>query len=296
MRFLDAMPSSSSPPGPHFPAPVEPAVFYRGKVMHARMKPKPHRFSYAVFALLIDLDRLNEASRLSRFFSVGRFNLIAFDLKPHGLVRGSADPRGDVARALEAAGLERAPARILLLCYPRVLGFVFNPLSVYFAYDAGGDLIGVVYEVRNTFGERHSYVEPVREGQLTEAGLRQEVAKLFYVSPFLDMDMRYHFRLRPPGDQEIALRIHETDAEGPILAATFHGLKRRITTFSCLALALKMPFMTLKVVLGIHLEALRLWWKGISLVSRPAPPAPASQGGNILLVETGIAHESKNAG
>jgi DUF1365 family protein len=267
-----------------FPPPEEPARFYVGPVMHARHKPKAHRFSYAVFSLLIDLDRLGEADRLSRYFSVGRLNLISFDLTPHGLTKDSADPARDARRAFAEAGLAEPVTRLMLLCYPRVLGFVFNPLSVYFAYGAQGQLIGALYEVRNTFGERHSYIEPVAPGQLSAAGLRQETDKLFYVSPFLGQTMRYHFRLRPPTAEQVAIRIHETDAEGPILAATFHGRGEAISNRSCWRLALSLPLMTMKVVLGIHYEALRLWIKGITFHSRPAPPPPASMGGQFVSV------------
>ncbi|PPD16509.1 MAG: DUF1365 domain-containing protein [Methylobacterium sp.] len=281
---------------PVFPPPADAALFYVGSVMHARMKPKAHRFAYSVFALLVDLDRLEEAHRLSPFFSVRKFNLIGFDHGPHGLTKGSPDPKADVVAALKAAGMSEEPARVLLLCYPRVLGFVFNPLSVYFAYAGDGRLIGVQYEVRNTFGQRHSYVEPVMPGQLTEAGLRQEADKLFYVSPFMPMEQRYHFRIRPPGARDIALRIHETDAGGPILAATFHGHAERISARSCLRLALAMPLMTLKVVAGIHWEALRLWVKGVRLVSRPEPPPPASHGGQFLTVSTETTRRAHHAG
>jgi DUF1365 family protein len=281
---------------PRFLPPPDAALFYVGSVMHARMKPKVHRFTYSVFALLVDLDRLEEAHRLSPFFSVGKFNLIGFDLCPHGIARGSPNPKADVVAALKAAGLAEEPARVMLLCYPRVLGFVFNPLSIYFAYAADGRLIGVHYEVRNTFGERHAYVEPVVPGQLTEAGLRQEADKLFYVSPFMPMEQRYHFRVRPPGTADIAVRIHETDAEGPILAATFHGKAERITARSCLRLAFAMPLMTLKVFAGIHWEALRLWVKGVTLVSRPAPPPAASHGGRFLSVTTDATRKVHHAG
>ncbi len=175
---------------PAFPPPGGPAALYRGDVMHARMKPKAHRFTYGVYTLLIDIDALDAADRASRFFSVGRRNLLSFEPRDHG--DGGRTPlREHIRRLLAEAGLQTPPARILLLCYPRVLGFVFNPISVYFAYDADGQLIGVVYEVRNTFGDMHTYVAPVRDGELTEAGLRQERDKLFHVSPFMDMAMRY---------------------------------------------------------------------------------------------------------
>jgi uncharacterized protein len=268
-------------PEPHFPPPEKPALFYVGPVMHARFKPVPHRFTYAVFSLLVDLDRLDEANRLSRFFSVGRFNLIGFDLKPHGPNPGD-DPRQHIPRMLEEAGLKEPVKKLFLLCYPRVMGFVFNPLSVYFAYGAQDRLVGVVYEVRNTFGERHSYVAPLEAGELSEAGLRQEASKLFYVSPFLDLTMRYLFRVFPPGSDKVALRILETDPEGPILSATFHGKAEPVTDRQCLRLSLMMPLMTLKVVAGIHFEALRLWLKGLRLISRPTRPPVISHAGRFL--------------
>lgn len=264
-----------------FPPPDVPAVFYVGPVMHARFRPVPHRFQYQVFSLLVDLDRLEEANRLSRFFSVGRFNLIGFDLRPHG-PRPGDDPRRAIPRMLEEAGLAEPVEKVFLLCYPRVMGFVFNPLSVYFAYGAGDRLIGVVYEVRNTFGERHSYVAPVRQGEVSPAGLRQSASKLFYVSPFLDQTMRYLFRVLPPGGERLSLRILETDPAGPMLAATFTGRPEPITDRACLRLTFRMPLMTLKVVAGIHFEALRLWLKGIRFFSRPARPPAISHDGRFL--------------
>lgn len=245
--------------------------------MHARMKPKAHRFTYAVYSLLIDLDRLDEAARASFAFSIGRFNLLSFHEKDHG--PGDGAPLAAHARRLFAqAGMAARPARILLLCYPRVLGFTFNPIAVYFAYDGDDALIGVIYEVRNTFGEMHTYVAPVLAGELGEAGLRQEREKLFYVSPFMDMRMRYRFRIRPPG-ADIAFRILENDAEGPILSASFIGRHTDLTTASLFSAFFRMPLMTLKVVAGIHWEAMKLWFKGIRFFTRPSPPPPVSVGG-----------------
>lgn len=264
-----------------FPPPDVPAVFYVGPVMHARFRPIPHRFQYQVFSLLVDLDRLDEANRLSRFFSVGRFNLLGFDLKPHGPNPGD-DPRQAVPRMLREAGLTEPVEKLFLLCYPKVMGFVFNPLSVYFAYGADQRLIGVVYEVRNTFGERHSYVAPVRSGEISPAGLRQQAGKLFYVSPFLDQTMDYLFRLLPPGGERLSLRILEKDPDGPMLAATFTGRPEPVSDRSCLRLSARMPLMTLKVVAGIHFEALRLWFKGIRFFSRPARPPAISHDGRFL--------------
>jgi hypothetical protein len=257
-----------------FPAPTSPVSLVPGTVMHARMKPKTHRFTYRVFNLLIDLDRLPEAGRASRLFRIGPgLSLASFRESDHG--DGKMKLRTHVERLLVPAGVDLAGGRVLLLCYPRILGFVFNPISVYHCYDAKGALVAMIYEVRNTFGEIHSYVAPVVSGELSEAGLRQERDKLFYVSPFLDMKLRYHFRLLPPTDK-IQLRILETDAEGPILAATFTGMRQDLTSAALLRACTAIPFMTLKVVAGIHWEALKLWLKGVRLVTRPAPPAPAS--------------------
>jgi hypothetical protein len=177
-----------------FPPPDAPAALYHGQVMHARMKPKAHRFTYSVYNLLIDIDALPQAHAVSRFFSIGRFNLLSFQPADHG--DGRTQLGDHVRKLLHDAGLSDRPKRILLLCYPRVLGFVFNPISVYFAYGASDRLIGIVYEVRNTFGDIHTYVAPVADGELSEAGVRQERSKLLHVSPFMDMPMRYRFRLR----------------------------------------------------------------------------------------------------
>lgn len=281
---------------PMFPPPTTAASFYVGDVVHQRMKPKRHRFKYSVFSLLIDLKRLEEANALSRLFSVNSFNLLAFSERDHGPFRKQGDPLGAATRLLREAGVEEAPTRVLLLCYPRVLGFVFNPLATYFIYGEADRLIGVIYEVRNTFAERHSYIAPVLPGELTESGLRQRADKLFYVSPFIDATMTYHFRLRPPGEKDLALRIHETDATGPILAAMFTGKHETIRDGSCLRLALRMPLMTLKVVFGINYEALRLWLKGVKLVHRPAVPPAASRDGQFLTESALPMRKRDNAG
>lgn len=267
---------TAEPQGGLFPPPEKAASLYIGDVMHARMKPVAHRFAYRVFSMLFDADRLDEAGRASPFFSIGRFNLVSFNPADHGPRDGSS--LGDYARrVLSDAGVPTQGARVMVLCYPRVLGYGFNPLTVYFVYARDAALLGVLYEVRNTFGEHHTYAAPVRPGELTEAGLRQERDKLFYVSPFNGLAMRYRFRVRPPGES-VALRILETDSEGPLLSATFAGERADLTSATLLRTFLSLPLMTLKVIAGIHWEALRLYIKGMRLVPRPAPPKPVSFG------------------
>ena len=244
------------------------AALYFGTVMHARMKPMAHRFSYKVMSLLIDLDRLAEADRLSPLlFGVNRRALYSFNERDHGLRDGSS-LRQHAQRLAAERGVDLTGGRVWLLGYPRMFGYTFNPLSVYFCYDATGALALVIYEVRNTFGDLHPYVLPVQAGELGPAGLRQEQDKLFYVSPFVEMAMRYHFRVVPPGD-DVRVRILETDAAGPVLAATFSGRRSPLNSLALIKASVRLPFLTLKVIGAIHWEALRLWIKGARLVPRP---------------------------
>ncbi|HTB04023.1 MAG TPA: DUF1365 domain-containing protein [Bradyrhizobium sp.] len=242
------------------------ASLYLGEVMHARLKPMGHRFSYRVMSLLIDLDRLDAADRQSRLFAVNRAALYSFHEADHGERDGSHLRLYAQRRAAEH-GVDLTGGRVQLLCYPRLLGFTFNPLSVYFCHRAGGELALIIYEVRNTFGQLHAYVLPVEPGDVSEAGIRQQHDKLFYVSPFIEMAMHYCFRVSPPGEN-VKLRILETDREGPLLAASFSGRRQRLTTRSLLRAFFALPLVTFKIVAAIHWEALRLWLKGARLVPR----------------------------
>jgi len=247
--------------------PTAAAALYFGKVMHARLKPMGHRFTYRVMSLLIDLDRLDEADRLSPLFAVNRAALYSFREADHGERDGSSLRAYAQARAREH-GVDLTGGRVLLLCYPRLLGYTFNPLSVYFCYGADGTLALMIYEVRNTFGDIHPYVLPLKSDENSSAGIRQQQEKLFYVSPFAEMAMRYHFRILPPAEN-VRLRILETDREGPVLAATFSGCRRALTTAALVRSFVSLPLVTFKIVAAIHWEALRLWIKGAVLVPRP---------------------------
>jgi DUF1365 family protein len=250
----------------HNPSP-EAAALYVGDVMHARLKPMSHRFSYRVLSLLVDLDHLDEADRLTRLFGVNRRALYSFHERDHGPRDGSS-LRAHVDRQLAEHGIDLDDGRVLLLAYPRIAGYAFNPLAVYYCYDRSGAMAALIYEVRNTFGEMHAYVCPLAPGEVSAAGIRQERDKAFYVSPFIAMGMRYRFRMHAP-DDVVKVRILETDADGPLLSATFCGERKRMTTASLLAAFCRLPFMTLKVIAGIHFEAARLWLKGARLHARP---------------------------
>ena len=249
------------------------SALYIGRVAHRRLRPAKHALSYRVFDLLLDLDEIEALSARLRLFSRGRFNLLAFHDRDHG--DGSETPLLAQIEALAArAGVALGGGRIALLCMPRVLGHVFNPLSVYFCHDAQGRLACLVHEVSNTFGERHSYVVPVTDPG-PDGLVRQSVPKRFYVSPFLDMDMTYDFSIRPPGER-VGVSIQTRDREGIVLTASFAGEARPMTDGVLLSALATHPLLTLKVVAGIHWEALRLWLKGVKLRTRPQAPADAA--------------------
>ncbi len=251
-------------------SPEPPAALYRGTVIHARLRPVAHRFSYRVFALLLDVDRLDEAARLTPLLSIDRFNLLGFHPADHGDL-GRTPLRAWVERHLSAVGVGDGIGRVRLLCQPRVLGFAFNPLSVYFAEDRAGRLVGLVYEVRNTFGERHAYA-------VAGGAAAHEVAKAFHVSPFMPAAAVYRFRVAPPGER-VGVHILERDSGGPLLAAGFQGRRRALTTRAALAACLAVPLLGLKVVAAIRFEALRLWAKGLRLQGRPPAPCPPGRDG-----------------
>jgi hypothetical protein len=262
------------------------AALYFGKVMHARLKPMGHRFSYRVMSLLIDLDRLEEADRRSPLFGINRAALYSFHEADHGERDGSS-LRAYVRQRAAEQGVDLTGGKLLLLCYPRLFGYTFNPLSVYFCYSADGRLALIVYEVRNTFGDIHAYVLPVRPGENSKAGVRQQQDKLFYVSPFIEMAMRYHFRVSPPGN-DVKLHILETDRDGPLLAATFCGRRRTLTTAALSRSFFSLPLVTFKIVLAIHWEALRLWLKGV----RPVPRTDTAVAKAALNTSLAIGHRA----
>jgi len=243
------------------------SALYVGHVMHRRTRPRAHRLRYRIFSLLLDLDEIDTLAARLMVFSRSRFNLFSFHDRDYAA--GTVEPlRAQVERYLAAAGMDLDGGPIRLLTMPRILGFAFNPLSVYFCHDSDGALRAVLYEVNNTFGQRHSYLLPVEQVAGT---VRQGCAKDFHVSPFMGMDIRYAFRLTPPG-QRLSLAITGSDEEGPIITAVHSAARRALTDAELLKAFATHPLLTVKVVGGILWEAVRLWIKGVPVQNRPAPP------------------------
>lgn len=240
---------------------------YSGTVVHARLRPKPHRLRYRMAQLLLDIDELDTLSKRLRLFSRNRFNLVAFHDKDYG-DRTGRDLRGQVEAMLAAAEIDFDGGPIRLLTIPRILGHVFNPISTWFCYTQGGQLAATVYEVTNTFGDRHFYA--IR-AELAKGAIRQSCDKALYVSPFLDMDMRYDFALKPPGDG-VTLVVTGSDGHGKLIVASFIGKRAPLSDGGLLRLLLGLPLLTLRVVAGIHWEALKLWRKGLAIRRRSEVP------------------------
>ena len=241
-----------------------------GVVAHARHRPRLPRLRYRMFQLLLDLDEIGDMDANLGLFSVNRFNLISFHATDH------LDPCGPPLRAqvetlLDAAGIAAKGGSIRLLAMPRVLGNVFNPLSLFLCRNPDGDLAAILYEVRNTFGEHHVYVLPVEPRSLQTEPVRQYCAKQFFVSPFMPMALRYAFEVLDLPEQ-LDVTIQVSDDDGEIMRASFRGRPANVSDLALLRAWAGAPLLSLKVLGAIHWEALLLWCKGVRLqVRQPAP-------------------------
>lgn len=239
------------------------SALYEGAVVHRRTRPRTHRLRYRVFWLLLDLAELDVLDRRLTVFSRNRFNLLSYHDCDHG--DGSATPlRAQIEARLQAANIDLQGGAIRLLTMPRVLGYGFNPISIYYCHGADGGLAALVYEVTSTFGFRRAYVAPVTPSDM----FRQQAAKRLYVSPFMGMDMSYRFKGRAP-DERLALVIDGRDADGVLITAAMAGMRRPLTDGKLLAASFAFPLLTFKVMAAIHWEALKLWLKGVPLTTPP---------------------------
>ena len=242
-------------------------ALYIGEVRHARYRPKKHRFAYRVFSTLLNVDDIDNGSLGLKLFSVNRFNLFSIRQCDHGAKDGTP-LRPFIEALLHEAGIAK-PDAIHILCYPRMFGFAFNPLTVYYCF-SGDDVTAMVYEVRNTFGDDHIYVVPLSDG-CKETLVLHERDKLMHVSPFIGMQARYHFSTAKP-NETLRLVIRETEDAVPLLVASFFGHRRPLDDAGLLRAFITHPLMTVKVLVAIHYEAAKLLLKGVPFIKRPEPP------------------------
>jgi DUF1365 family protein len=255
---------------------------YECTVMHHRFAPRDHRFSYRIFLFGIDLDELGEIGRGIPFLSVNRRNLYSFreaDFLPtgepvHNGAAGARCPGGLKARVvayLAERGVDLAGGRVVLLTLPRVAGYLFNPVSFYFCYDAAGLPAAAIAEVTNTFREVKPYFlgpRALRNGG-GGASFESRMPKHFYVSPFSDVDVAFDFKLRAPGDT-LSVRIDDFSGEERTLASALTGARRPLTAARLAWCTAKYPLITLRIIFLIHLHALRLRLKRVPWFAKAA--------------------------
>jgi uncharacterized protein len=245
------------------PAPAQ-AQLGVGVVRHRRLRPAANAFVYPTWFVLLPLRSLRRqpCAGLPR----NRRGLFSFHDRDHG--DGRDDALAWLDELLAGEGVHDADGEAWLHTYPRVLGFVFKPVSFWYCHRADGTLAAIVAEVNNTFGERHCYL-------LAGAGLgygRELLAhKVFHVSPFCAVQGQYRFRFMRTAERTVA-RIDHDDADGPLLQTSVSGRLQALTPASARAAILGMPLMTLGVIARIHWQALRLWLKRVPFHGKPAPP------------------------
>ena len=237
---------------------------YNGTVIHKRFKPKEHFFKYSVFSLLIDLSELDYLDKQVRFFSYNKMNLISFYDKDHGNRDGTSIIDW-VKKNLNQNNISSENIKIKLLCYPRILGYVFNPLSVFYVYNNQDKLIAILYEVKNTFGEQHTYIFKINN---SDKLLQHNCLKKFHVSPFIEMDCKYFFRTLVP-DKKMSVVIDQYDNnDDKLLYASQDGYIADLKSSELLKSYIKHPLMTFKIIIAIHFEAFKLWSKGIKFIKK----------------------------
>lgn len=244
------------------------AEILRARVVHLRHRPFRYRLDHRIWALLLDLDRLEEADRASRLFACERAGAVSFHALDHG-PRDGTSLRGWADTQIAAAGIAR-PTRIRLLAMPRVLGYAFNPISLYLGEDEAGLPSAVIYQVKNTFGDQHAYVAALA-GKVPH---RHATDKAMHVSPFIGMAARYGFTLAL-SDRRLGLVIEEHEQGARVLTASLAGRLVPLTDAALARALAAVPFVTVKTMAAIHWHALRLWLKGARYHPRPTPPGPA---------------------
>ena len=241
---------------------IKDSLIYNGKVIHRRFKPKEHYFKYNVFSLLINLDELETIQDKIKIFSYNKFNIISFFDADHGPRDGTSLKKW-IIKNLKDIGINDDKIQIKLLCYPRIFGYVFNPLSVFFIYNQKSKLISILYEVKNTFGEQHTYIFKATD----EKTIINNCSKKFHVSPFIEMECHYYFRVLKPSDK-ISVIIDQRNNDGKLLYASQDGDAKQFNEKNLLISFICHPLMSFKVIAAIHFEALKLWLKGIKVVKR----------------------------
>ncbi|MCF4099143.1 DUF1365 domain-containing protein [Maritalea mediterranea] len=246
------------------------SAIYDGVVTHKRIRPVEHKLRYGVFNLFVDVEDLDNIARHVKLFSHNRHNLVSLFDKDFGDGSGQ-DLLGYLRNLAQQAEVNPEKLRFFMLAYPRILNFAFNPLTTYYGVERGKIKV-MIYEVRNTFAQRHTYVIPA--GEEENGVIWQDCDKQFYVSPFNKVEGHYRFHVSKPAE-ELSLGIALKDHDGPLLNAFVHGTQKPLTDGQLLKSLARTGWMTLKVVIGINYEAFKLWAKGLRPKRKPDAPKRA---------------------
>lgn len=250
-----------------------------GWVRHRRFEPKPHSLKYPMYMLYLDLDEIDQVNNLSRLISVERFNWLSFR---------RADFFGDVNVSLKTAVIEKICQhssikeseikRVTVLTNLRTLGFLMNPVSFYYAFNKHDELLAIMPEITNTpWDERYQYVLVTKAdetiGYLPESTIgrkhRFKLLKDFHVSPFNPMNMNYDWRYSNPTDATNAIHLENWQQNDKIFDATMVLTKQALTPASIRQTLIRFPWMTVKIAVGIYINAVKLWVKGVPFHSHP---------------------------
>ena len=247
-----------------------------GAVKHRRFRPAKNAFGYGVFTLSIPMRaRRNDPSLLSKHgLRDNRFGLFSFFDQDHGL--GTQDSLSWIEKILAENYIQNVDGEIWLQTFPRVLGYVFNPVSFWICTQANGQVQAVLAEVNNTFGERHGYLLHHNSGKALRSGETLVSKKVFHVSPFCDVRGEYHFRFLFPQDslskRNLVCRIELHEDGAPLINTSISGLSQPLSKSALCLAFLRYPLMSLGVIGRIHWQALKLWLKGVPFHSKPKPP------------------------
>ena len=231
------------------------SCIYNGGVTHTRFKPIKHHLKYKTFSLFLDLEEIEKLDKENIIFSFNKINIFSFYNKDHG-ERDGKSLKEWVLKNLKKFNIHQNITQIKLLCYPRIFGYVFNPLSIFYCSE-GNNLKVIFYEVKNVFNEQHTYVFKIKNNE----NIEQKCKKKFYVSPFMDMETYYNFKLINP-KEKLSVFIKQTDEKETILTATQTGDKKEFSFNQLMLNFFKYPLMTIKIMTSIHYEAFLLWKKG----------------------------------
>lgn len=240
------------------------AYLITGQVMHQRMRPVQNRFVYRVFSIFCNVDHIDSIDHW--WFGIDRPHFIGLRKKDYG----EGAPGAWMRRILADAGLP-IDGEIWLMTFPRVFGYVFNPVSFWYCHNSRGELIALLADVRNTFGERHRYLLTARDYLPIEANQPLRCRKVFHVSPFCEVEGHYEFRLRET-EQAVFVGIDYFDADGLLLKTAIGGRRQHFDASNVLSALVRQPWLTFQIVFNIHLQALRLWRKRLKFFHKPAPP------------------------